>query len=138
MIDAEINVLKAKLDDMKINTDRRTSYLRYKLNEYLDVAPSKKTKTQVKLVTPHGNLVRTLPKWTFASLVGAKDMKSDTNLLEWCKEEAPEYIKVAESVDWAGLKKRFYVDGNGVIDMETGEFVECIGAELTEEKFEVK
>lgn len=46
-----------------------------------------------------------------------------TQFLAWAKQNAPELVRVKETVDLTELKKRFEVDGQYVIDTLTGEFV---------------
>lgn len=144
-INGEINILKEKCIKEKEKTENKVAYFKTLLNNYLDISPNtKKTKTQLKITTPHGNIVRTLPKWEFKSIIGAKDFKSDRELLTYCKENAPEYVKVSETVDWASLKKKLDILINeekheiSILNKETGEFLDCITAELSLPKFEVK
>ena len=60
----------------------------------------------------------------------------DTILLAFAKESAPQFVKVKESVDWAGLKKSCVIDQDKMID-ENGEVLPGITIEQQEPKFYV-
>jgi hypothetical protein len=60
----------------------------------------------------------------------------DTILLAFAKESAPQFVKVKESVDWAGLKKSCIIDQDKMID-ENGEVLPGITIEQQEAKFYV-
>lgn len=79
-------------------------YLTHKLNEYFANVPHNVTKSgQEKYKLPSGELVLMPAKLDY--------QRDDEKLLCWCKQNAPEYVKVKESVDWAGLKKAMTADG---------------------------
>lgn len=61
---------------------------------------------------------------------------NDTVLLAFAKETAPQFVKVKESVDWAGLKKTCVIDQDKMID-ENGEVLPGITIEQQEPKFYV-
>lgn len=60
----------------------------------------------------------------------------DTILLAFAKEAAPQFVKVKESLDWAGLKKSCIIDQDKMID-ENGEVLPGITIEQQEAKFYV-
>lgn len=60
----------------------------------------------------------------------------DTILLAFAKEVAPQFVKVKESLDWAGLKKSCVIDQDKMID-ENGEVLPGITIEQPEPKFYV-
>lgn len=60
----------------------------------------------------------------------------DTILLAFAKEAAPQFVKIKESVDWAGLKKSCVIDQDKMID-ENGEVLPGITIEQQEPKFYV-
>lgn len=60
----------------------------------------------------------------------------DTILLAFAKEAAPQFVKIKESVDWAGLKKTCVIDQDKMID-ENGEVLPGITIEQQEPKFYV-
>lgn len=139
-ISMEIEMLKSKLTEERRRSENSTSWMRFKLNEYLDIAPSKKTKTQVSLNLPYGKIIRKLPKTNFVSLTGNTELKSDAKLIEWCKENKPELIKTEEKVcvDWAELKKDLSLKDDTVFITSTGEILECITTENTPTAIVVK
>lgn len=51
------------------------------------------------------------------------EVSDEGQFLAWAKENAPELIRVKESVNLPNVKKRFEVDGQTVIDPSTGEVV---------------
>lgn len=60
----------------------------------------------------------------------------DTILLAYAKEAAPQFVKVKESLDWAGMKKSCVIDQGKMID-ENGEVLPGITIEQPELKFYV-
>ena len=60
----------------------------------------------------------------------------DTILLAFAKEAAPQFVKVKESLDWAGMKKSCVIDQGKMID-ENGEVLPGITIEQPEPKFYV-
>ena len=58
-------------------------------------------------------------------------------MIPWLKTNDPNYVKVKEDVDWAGLKKKLiYVDGH--MATEDGEIVPGITAVKRPDKFAVE
>ena len=49
--------------------------------------------------------------------------RDEAQLLEYTKQFDPKFVKVKEEVDWAGLKKRLKIDGNKMVNPDTGEVV---------------
>lgn len=68
---------------------------------------TRETKTQTSYNLPHGKLVmkRQTPEI----------VRDDDAIVEWCEKNAPEYVKVKKSPDWAGLKKTLVVDGDKMV-----------------------
>lgn len=121
----KIEQLKEKIDEETRKSENRTGYLKVKLAEYLDRddVPAKQTKTKKTLTLPSGKIDVIFPKRTIVATNG-KDIKSNENLINYCKENAPEFIKSKESVDWAGFKKVLTIDDDGnVVDSLTGEYL---------------
>lgn len=130
---ALIKAEREKLDKKEEKAEKRyeadTSFLLSKLNAYLDKVKSKKTKTQESYQLLSGKLVR---KFAKPKLVPNDD------LLEWCKQNAPEFIKREEKPMWGEIKSKFVIVGNSVICTETGECVTCVNIEENPSVFEVK
>lgn len=113
-----IESLKAKIDEAKSKCDSKTSFLLIKLNDYLDTAPAKITKTQMSLELPNGKLIRKLPKIDY--------QKNESELLKYVVNLAPEYLKIEQKVNWAEMKKDLQVVDGMVMRKSTGEIIDCI------------
>lgn len=135
---SKIEMLELNLLKEKEKLERKTSYLKFKLDEYLDKAPAKKTKTKVSLVLPSGTISRVLPKLEFVSTCGVKEIKKDQNLIMYCKENAQDFIKTEETVAWGEFKKDLEIKDSVIIRKSTGEILDCLTFVETEPKFEVK
>ena len=68
--------------------------------------------------------------------------KDEVVMIEWLRQNAPQFIKVKESVDWAGVKEAFWAGGTELVkvDDETGEIIKIPGVTVTprEPEFKVK
>lgn len=56
--------------------------------------------------------------------------KNEPEVLEWLRENAPEFIKTKESLDWAGMKEAYSFTREGdmvKVDEETGEIIKVPG-----------
>lgn len=157
---SEIKILKENLAKEKDASEGRTSWLRFKLSEWLDTQPAKATKTKKSLKLPSGIISVSFEKEDFKPL-DAKKINDSEVLLEYCTENAKEFVETKQSVTWGELKKNLAISGNeeikaDVVDMESGEVIEkivpphtvynkntmevvgCIGVEYVPKKIEVK
>lgn len=136
----KIERLKEQVKAEKERSEGRSSWLRYKLGEYLDTTPAKTTKTQKSLKLPSGSIVCKFEKLNYVPADGAKSVKESKSVLNWCKENANDFVKseTKESVDWAELKKKVKVIGGVVYYTETGEEVEGLTYEMSPKEIEVK
>lgn len=130
LIEAERAELDRKEEKVEKRYESETAFLLSKLNAYLEKVESKKTKTQETYQLLSGKLVR-----KFAKL---KLVPDKPKLLDWCKENAPDCVKVTEEAKWADVKGKFAVVGDNVIFAETGEFVSCVSVEEEPSVFDVK
>ena len=98
------------------------------LRGYMDMVPTKNTKTQRKYELPSGTLMLKRQEPTFE--------QQDAELLPWLKKNHPDLVKVKESSNWAELKKLLKVtpDGTGMAT-EDGEIVPGITVTQREAKF---
>lgn len=133
--DAERKRWQQHYDNMmqKVNQscDDTINAMKRLLAEYFDTQPHKATKTQESYKLPSGDLVLKYPAVKF-------DTKTNKDeLLAWVKENAPEYVKVEESVDWKGLKAKTDIKGDAVVT-EWGEVVPGIIVTYSEPEFVVK
>ena len=84
------------------------------LNQQIDGNFVKQTKTQISYTLPTGKLILKHQEPEYKP--------NDAELVPWLKTNRPEYVKVKESADWAGLKKTLILDGTNMIT-EDGEIV---------------
>lgn len=130
LIDAE----RARLDSAQEGVDKRyendTSYLLFKLGEYFKTVEHKETKTQESYQLLSGKLVFKKPT--------QKLEQQEEALLEWCKENAPEYVRTKQSVEWGQIKRCMKIVGESVIYDATGEIVQGVAVAETAGTFDVK
>lgn len=108
-----------QLEKIEKSADDTISYMTHLLEAYFETVPHSVTKGgQEKYKLPSGELVFTAAKLDYE--------RDEETLLDWCRREAPEFVKTRESVDWAALKKRITETGiipDGVTPVEKeGEF----------------
>ena len=121
----EFNLNKAK--EIRDNT---VAWAERGLRSFLDVAPVKKTKTQISYELPGGKLVlkAQAPEYT----------RDDDTLVPWLKKNGlTEMVKVKESANWVELKKQLKEGPDGTMVTEDGEIVPGVKAEQREPKFTV-
>ena len=130
-INGKIEKLKCELVNEKEASGHRTSWLRFKLGEYLqrDDVPAKDTKTQLSLKMPSGTVKYIKSKPEF--------IKDDNILLNFIKENDSEFIKTKESINWKDFKTTLNIVGNDVFNAD-GVIVDGITIEDTVPKVEVK
>lgn len=130
LVDAE----RESLDRAQENIDKRyesdTSYLLFKLGEYFKTVEHKETKTQESYQLLSGKLVFKKPT--------QKLEQQKEALLEWCKTNAPEYVRTEQSVEWGQIKKCMRIVGESVIYDATGEVVTGVAVTETAGTFDVK
>lgn len=131
-INHKIEKLKEDLLQEKEKSENRTSWLRFKLGEYIkrDDVPAKDTKTQMSLKLPSGTI-----KFIKSKLDYDRD---DDELLEYCKENATDFIKIKESVNWVEFKKHLEIKNDIVINKDTGEIIDGINVIEVVPKIEIK
>lgn len=119
-------VAKAKIqkyqEALQLETERlerEQSFFKAKLQEYFQTVDAKETKTQMTYKLPSGTL-----KVKKEQAVIEKD---DAALLQLLKKEYPELVKVREVPDWAEFKKKLSIEGNSILNKETGEILEAEG-----------
>ena len=131
---ALVNAERESLDRAQENIDARyeneTSYLLYKLGEFFKTVEHKETKTQESYQLLSGKLVFKKPT--------QKLEQQKEALLEWCKENAPEYVKTEQSVEWGQIKKCMKIVGDSVIYDATGEIVQGVALAEVAGAFDVK
>ena len=119
LAEEQIEDLKNRIEDLKAKCDNDTAYLRSLLIEYFNTVPHKETKTQESYKLLSGTLVYKKPT--------VKINHDDEKLIEWLSET--EYVETKRTLKWGDYKKNLTVDGEAVIDTETGEVVEACSVE---------
>lgn len=119
LANAEIERIQARVAEAEKRCESGTSYLSAKLADYFDTVPHKATKTQETYKLLNG---------TLKVKRGGYTMEHDpAALLEYLKRSgAAEMIQVVEKPRWGEYKKRLTIQGNDVVDTETGEVVEGV------------
>lgn len=130
LVEAEKALLDEKEKKINIRYDYDTANLLSQLYAYFDTVAKKKTKTQESYQLLSGKLVRKFPK--------QKLVPDKTALLEWCKDNAPEYIKHTEEAMWGEIKSKFAIMGDVVVNSSTGEVVSCVSVTEEPSTFDVK
>ena len=131
---AEVDKFRAYYDEqiakMQERADGISAFYTGHLQRYFNKVPHKVTKTSESYELPTAKLV-----WKEQAPSFVRD---EEKVLEWLKKnDGAEYIKVKESLDWAGLKKIVETSGNDCIVADTGEVVPGIKVEYREPKFDV-
>ena len=129
LVNSELDLLKVKQAEIDRHYENETGYLMLKLNDYMKTVKCKETKTQATYELLSGKLV-----FKFAKA----ELKENPELLEWCKQNAPEYVRTKEEVMWGELKKNLDVTAEGVIIANTGEFVAGVDIQEKPGVFDIK
>ena len=108
----------------------RIAHIKQKLIPYLQQVPLKDTKTTQKYSLPSGDLI--------IKKEHTKVEHDDEKLLEWLKQNASEYIRTKESVDWRTLKDQLFESDGEFFLTDTGEKVPGISETIVPAEFEVK
>ena len=121
---------KQKEKEITEQTDFDTMNLERMLADYFATVPHKSTKTQESYTLPGGKLIlkKQNPEYT----------RDDSTVIEWLKaNKMPQFVKIEEKLDWAGLKAATGVfEGN--IVTEDGEIIPGITVTDREAKFVVE
>lgn len=132
LVEEKRTELKERCEAINAKYESETSGLLSMLQSYMETVPRRKTKTKESYQLLSGKLVKKAgqPKCSY----------DDNALLEWLKNNRPEFVITKESAAWGALKKQLDIDPEtGVVTIsETGEVVDVITAERGEERFEVK
>jgi hypothetical protein len=129
LVKAEAARLKTQQELIDKRYENSTGFLLTHLYRYFNTVEHKNTKTQETYQLLSGKLVFKKPK--------PEANKSEDALLEWCKNNAPEFVKTSESVAWAELKKNLvYKEGKAILK-DTGEVVGGISVEESLGSFDV-
>ena len=128
-----ISYYQAQIEALEEKRRKQTSFLRWCLAQYFEHVEHRKTKTGIeKYDLLSGRLVR---KPAARKIVKA----SEEELITWCASSGnSRFIRRVEKLDWAGLKKKLDIEGNDVVDTQTGEVVAGCTVEEVPEEFKVE
>lgn len=121
----KIKQIQDWLQKQKEEADQSITFFEDRLHSYFNSLPEealKKTKTTEQYKLSSGTLKL---KYKAPEIV-----KDDEKLLEWVIKNKPRFLKIKQSVDWAGLKELTKIENNKVIDIQTGEVID--GVEVQE------
>lgn len=124
----KIQDLNMQIVELNNKCANETGYYKGLLAEYFNTVPHKETKTQESYQLLSGKLVYKKPS--------VKINHDDEKLIEWLSET--EYVETKQTIKWGEYKKNLTVQGNDVIDVETGEVVEACTVEEVPASFEIK
>ena len=128
--DRWVDWYKAKIEEIKEQTDFDTMNLERMLADYFATVPHKKTKTQESYKLPGGKLVLKTQNPEF--------VKDESAVIAWAKEnKLPQYVKVEEKLAWQELKDATAIF-EGHIVTEDGEIVPGVEVIDREAKFVVE
>ena len=117
---------KTQLKRIKERRDGIVAWAEGCLRGYFDLGPTRDTRTQRSYQLPSGKLVLKNREPEYE--------RQDDVLIAWLKQNAPEYIKVQEAVDWANLKKAMKTTGDSMTT-EDGEIIPGITVVAREPEF---
>lgn len=128
--DKWVDWYKAKINEVKEQTDFETMNLERMLSEYFANVPHKKTKTQESYKLPTGKLVMKTQNPEYKI--------EEETVIEWAKKNGlNKYVKVEEKLAWADLKAATGTFEDHVVT-EDGEIIPGITVEPREPKFVVE
>lgn len=131
LANAEIESLSEKIKGFEDRYNHKVGYLKSKLYEYFETCKTKETKTQRSYELLSGKLVFKKPT---EKMVPDKD-----KLLAYCKEcGMTEFVKVKEELDWASYKKECEIVDGQVVNVQTGDIIDCVSVEEVPGTFDVK
>lgn len=131
LVKAKQEELKAKSEQIIMDSERKTSFLRYKLAEYFGTVKTKETKTQKTYKLLSGSLVYKKPAVTYE--------RSEEALATWLEGNGyEELVQTVKKPKWAELKPLVCASGDKCVMALTGEVIEGIKCGESEGTFDVK
>lgn len=122
VIKNEINLLKAKYEQIILDTETATNQHKLLIRQYLNNVQMKETKTQYTYKLPTAKIVK-------HKIAEAVTLANPERLMAQLKETMPEYIRVKREIAWSDVKRDLQdVDGKlCLVSPETGEMIEADG-----------
>jgi putative lipase involved disintegration of autophagic bodies len=111
---AKIQQIKEDLQKKKESIGNAVQLKKDMLRAYFLQVPHKASKTQETYKLLSGTLIRKNPSTKI-------EVADREKLIQYAETSAQDYIKIKTDVDWAGFKKVLDIDGDKVINKETGE-----------------
>lgn len=130
---AQIDELKAQIEEITTKYGNKTAFLKNCLAEYVMSVPRKETKTQETYQLLTGKLI--------VKKASEKMVPNDETIIQYLeKEKLNDYIKIKKTPDWAEFKKSLSIVDGSVVNKLTGEIVpaEVIGIQETPSSFDIK
>lgn len=115
---------------VKADAEYKIGFIDRALFAFFQTVEHKKTKTQESWSIPAGKLVlkKQAPEYK----------RDDKAVIEWLKNNnASQFVKVEEKLDWAGLKSETTVVGNTIVNQD-GEIIPGVEVIEREPKFSVE
>ena len=124
----KIEDLKMQIEALELKYEHDTSYLKVLLAQYFDSVPHKETKTQATYQLLTGKLV--------FKKSSVKINHDDEALIK--ELDGTEYVETKKTLKWGEYKKTLVIQGDDIIDSETGEVVKACTLEEVPASFDVK
>lgn len=104
-----------KIEKAKADLDRKTGYLTFQLQRYMDTVKAKESKTQKTYKLPSG---------TLKVKYQAPEYKRDEDkLTEFLKKNYTDYVETVYKPKWAEFKKIVSLNRDAIVDEESGELI---------------
>ena len=127
----QIARINEKVEAARRRCENGTAFLTSKLAQFFETVPHKETKTKHSYRLLSGTLAK--------KLGGPTMEKDDAKLLEHLRSSGnSQYIQQTEKPMWGEYKKRLEIQGDLVIDKETGEIVEGVTVKEKPDTFTVE
>lgn len=128
----QIKDLEEQIIDIIAKYDKKSSFLKSCLAEYIMCVPRKETKTQETYQLLSGKLI--IKKHS------QKLVPNDEALMKYLEKNGENFIKIKKSPDWAEFKKHLTISGDDIINGDTGEVIptEVIAIEDVPASFDIK
>ena len=128
--DELISYYEDQIAKVKADAEYKIGFIDRALFAFFQTVEHKKTKTQESWSIPAGKLVlkKQAPEYK----------RDDKAVIEWLKaNNAAQFVKVEEKLDWAGLKSETTVVGNTIVNQD-GEIIPGVEVIEREPKFSVE
>lgn len=128
--DELIAYYEEQIAKVKADAEYKIGFIDRALFAFFQTVEHKKTKTQESWSIPAGKLVlkKQAPEYK----------RDDKAVIEWLKNNnASQFVKVEEKLDWAGLKSETTVVGNTIVNQD-GEIIPGVEVIEREPKFSVE